>query len=162
MACDLCIQARKNSAKAGLGKTLQGLTLLWTLVTDGHPLLGGKPMAKRTIIVCPTSLVSNWDSEATKWLKYWCLAGTARPPSGLMCVCLCVGVYWLLTIAKYWCLAGTARSPSGSRGLGLKDILFRVCDCLPECHLAPNWDCKSTERLKDLGMACVCIYGACA
>ena len=45
----------------GLGKTLQALALLWTLVTSGHGLLGGKPLAHRAIIVCPTSLVSNWN-----------------------------------------------------------------------------------------------------
>lgn len=53
----------------GLGKTLQGIALLWTLLTAGHPLLGGNPIAKRIIIVCPTSLVGNWDSECQKWLK---------------------------------------------------------------------------------------------
>jgi DNA repair and recombination RAD54-like protein len=50
-------------------KTLQGITLLWTLLKNGHEELGGVPMAKRIIICCPTSLVSNWDSECTKWLK---------------------------------------------------------------------------------------------
>ncbi len=51
------------------GKTLQGITLLWTLLQNGHPLLGGTPMARRVIICCPTSLVNNWDSECIKWLK---------------------------------------------------------------------------------------------
>ena len=53
----------------GLGKTLQSITLLWTLLNSGSDLLGGKPVAKRVIICCPTSLVSNWDSEIQKWLK---------------------------------------------------------------------------------------------
>ncbi|KXZ56498.1 hypothetical protein GPECTOR_1g446 [Gonium pectorale] len=53
----------------GLGKTLQGITLMWTLLTAGHPALGGCPLARRAIIVCPTSLVSNWDNECTKWLQ---------------------------------------------------------------------------------------------
>jgi len=53
----------------GLGKTLQGISLLWTLLHSGHDQLGGQPLARRVIIVCPTSLVSNWDSECTKWLK---------------------------------------------------------------------------------------------
>jgi len=52
----------------GLGKTLQGITLLWTLLSSGHPKLGGKPLAKRVVICCPTSLVSNWDNECVKWL----------------------------------------------------------------------------------------------
>ena len=44
----------------GLGKTLQGIALLWTLLLSGHAALGGTPIAKRVIIVCPTSLVNNW------------------------------------------------------------------------------------------------------
>ena len=53
----------------GLGKTLQGISLLWTLLNSGHDELGGNPMAKRVVICCPTSLVSNWDSECSKWLN---------------------------------------------------------------------------------------------
>jgi len=53
----------------GLGKTLQGISLLWTLLQSGHASLGGAPIAKRVVIVCPTSLVGNWDSECQKWLK---------------------------------------------------------------------------------------------
>ncbi len=41
----------------GLGKTLQAIALLWTLLRQGKD---GQPIAKRVIIVCPTSLVSNW------------------------------------------------------------------------------------------------------
>ena len=63
----------------GLGKTLQGIALLWTLLKQG---LDGKPMIRKAIIVCPTSLVTNWDSEVTKWLKGLCktipLAGVNR------------------------------------------------------------------------------------
>jgi DNA repair and recombination RAD54-like protein len=47
----------------GLGKTLQGITLLWTLLKQGFD---GQPMGKRVLIVCPTSLVSNWDQECDK------------------------------------------------------------------------------------------------
>lgn len=50
----------------GLGKTLQSITLLYTLLRQGFD---DKPMAKRVIIVTPTSLVSNWESEITKWLE---------------------------------------------------------------------------------------------
>jgi DNA repair and recombination RAD54-like protein len=52
----------------GLGKTLQGITLLWTLLKQGAEELGGKPVVKRAVIVCPTSLVGNWDDELDKWL----------------------------------------------------------------------------------------------
>jgi len=29
----------------------------------------GVPIAKRAVIVCPSSLVSNWENEIQKWLK---------------------------------------------------------------------------------------------
>ena len=54
------------SLRQGLGKTLQAITILWTLLCQGYD---GTPIARRVIIVCPTSLVSNWDAECEKWLK---------------------------------------------------------------------------------------------
>ena len=53
----------------GLGKTLQALTLLWTMLNSGHPLLGKTPLARRAVICCPTSLVGNWEAEARKFLR---------------------------------------------------------------------------------------------
>nr|CAH7767066.1 unnamed protein product [Callosobruchus chinensis] len=50
----------------GLGKTLQCITLLWTLVRQGPE---GKPTIEKAIIVCPSSLVKNWNNEINKWLK---------------------------------------------------------------------------------------------
>jgi DNA repair and recombination RAD54-like protein len=49
----------------GLGKTLQSIALLYTLLKQG---LDGQPAAKKALIVCPTSLVSNWEDECEKWL----------------------------------------------------------------------------------------------
>ncbi|XP_068642553.1 protein CHROMATIN REMODELING 25 isoform X2 [Aristolochia californica] len=49
----------------GLGKTLQSITLLYTLLCQGFD---GKPMVGRAMIVTPTSLVSNWESEIYKWV----------------------------------------------------------------------------------------------
>ncbi|GMF09455.1 unnamed protein product [Phytophthora lilii] len=49
----------------GLGKTLQSITLLYTLLMTGMDM---KPTVKRSIVVCPTSLVKNWDDEIIKWL----------------------------------------------------------------------------------------------
>ncbi|KAJ4967147.1 hypothetical protein NE237_018996 [Protea cynaroides] len=49
----------------GLGKTLQSITLLYTLLHHGFDR---KPLVKKAIIVTPTSLVSNWESEIKKWV----------------------------------------------------------------------------------------------
>jgi DNA repair and recombination protein RAD54 and RAD54-like protein len=51
----------------GLGKTLQSITLMYTLFkTSMSP--DNKPICRRAIVVCPTSLVKNWDDEIIKWL----------------------------------------------------------------------------------------------
>jgi len=49
----------------GLGKTLQSITVLVTLLRQGFEK--GKPVVRRALIVCPTSLVSNWANELKKW-----------------------------------------------------------------------------------------------
>uniref|UniRef100_A0A182MLU3 DNA repair and recombination protein RAD54-like n=1 Tax=Anopheles culicifacies TaxID=139723 RepID=A0A182MLU3_9DIPT len=50
----------------GLGKTLQCIALMYTLMKTGPY---GKPLAKRILIVTPSSLVENWDREINKWLR---------------------------------------------------------------------------------------------
>ncbi|KAE8288776.1 DNA repair and recombination protein RAD54B [Larimichthys crocea] len=50
----------------GLGKTLQSVALAWTLLKQGP--YGGKPVAKRVLVVTPGSLVQNWGAEFSKWL----------------------------------------------------------------------------------------------
>ena len=50
----------------GLGKTLQTITLIWTLLKQGP--WGGRPVAKRVLILAPSSLVKNWQAEFGKWL----------------------------------------------------------------------------------------------
>ena len=51
----------------GLGKTLQSVTLIYTLLKTGIAARPA-PTAKRVIVVCPCSLVKNWDNEFVKWL----------------------------------------------------------------------------------------------
>jgi DNA repair and recombination protein RAD54B len=51
----------------GLGKTLQTITLLWTLLKQ-NPIYGAAPVIKRALIVCPVSLIENWQKEFRKWL----------------------------------------------------------------------------------------------
>uniref|UniRef100_A0A914YIN1 DNA repair and recombination protein RAD54-like n=1 Tax=Panagrolaimus superbus TaxID=310955 RepID=A0A914YIN1_9BILA len=53
----------------GLGKTLQCITLMWTLLRQGPDAI---PEINKAIIVCPSSLVKNWDKEIVKWLSGRC------------------------------------------------------------------------------------------
>lgn len=43
------------------GKTLQCITLMWTLIKQSP--LPGKPTCEKVIVACPTSLVGNWANE---------------------------------------------------------------------------------------------------
>lgn len=59
----------------GLGKTLQ--TLTWLSLSRTDPDAAGKP----ALIVCPTSLVRNWEAEAAKftpWMKRLVVSGPDR------------------------------------------------------------------------------------
>ena len=59
----------------GLGKTLQ--TLTWLSLSRTDPAAAGKP----ALIVCPTSLVRNWEEEAAKftpWMKRLVVSGPDR------------------------------------------------------------------------------------
>lgn len=51
----------------GLGKSVQAITLAWTLLKQ-TPYFGDKPIAKRVLVVCPATLVKNWQKEFKKWL----------------------------------------------------------------------------------------------
>lgn len=50
----------------GLGKSLQCIALAWTLLKQGGRR--GGPAIKKACVVCPSSLVSNWEKEFRKWL----------------------------------------------------------------------------------------------
>ena len=67
----------------GLGKTLMSITLLWTLLNQGcnnnnSSSSGTKPggssfsAVRKIMVVCPTSLVGNWDNEIRKWVGDHC------------------------------------------------------------------------------------------
>ncbi|KAI1722644.1 type III restriction enzyme, res subunit family protein [Ditylenchus destructor] len=53
----------------GLGKTLQCIALMWTLLRQNPE---AQPTLTKVIIVCPSSLVRNWDKEISKWLGGRC------------------------------------------------------------------------------------------
>jgi SNF2 family DNA or RNA helicase len=49
----------------GLGKTLQTIALVWTLLKQSST---GCAAVSRAVVVCPSSLVGNWRAEFKKWL----------------------------------------------------------------------------------------------
>ncbi|KAH7032289.1 RAD54-like protein B [Linnemannia elongata] len=52
----------------GLGKTLQTIALLWTLLKQSPYHGEESSVVKRALVVCPASLVKNWQNEFRKWL----------------------------------------------------------------------------------------------
>ncbi|KAH8107828.1 P-loop containing nucleoside triphosphate hydrolase protein [Cristinia sonorae] len=69
-----CVMGLKHEGKGcilademGMGKTLQTITLVWTLLKQ-NPYSGIGPVVGKVLIVCPVTLVNNWKSEFHKWL----------------------------------------------------------------------------------------------
>ena len=78
----------------GLGKSIQAITILWTLLRQGptgktfcshhdgklmaRRIKKGEPIARKAVVACPASLVGNWGKEVEKWLN-----GQLK--------CLCIG-----------------------------------------------------------------------
>jgi len=54
----------------GLGKTFMSVTLLWTLMNQSFEK--GVPAVRKVMVVCPVSLVGNWDNEIRKWVGDSC------------------------------------------------------------------------------------------
>ncbi|GAA5946252.1 hypothetical protein JCM3765_000170 [Sporobolomyces pararoseus] len=55
----------------GLGKTIQSIALIWTLIKQNPYYHGGFTRAgviERAMIVCPVTLIKNWQQEIRKWL----------------------------------------------------------------------------------------------
>src|SRR6185437_14481010 len=51
----------------GLGKTLQSIALAWTLLNSNpSPTAGRKGVVSKVLIVCPATLVNNWQKEFSK------------------------------------------------------------------------------------------------
>jgi SNF2 family DNA or RNA helicase len=56
----------------GLGKTLMSITLLWTLLNQGMGPSPTSSAVRKVVVVCPTSLVGNWDNELRRWIGDHC------------------------------------------------------------------------------------------
>jgi len=63
---EFVIQGAILGDEMGLGKTLQTVTLIWTLLKQSPE--AGSVLAKKILIVAPSSLLKNWEKEFRKWL----------------------------------------------------------------------------------------------
>lgn len=131
----------------GLGKTLQSVALIYTLLKTGitHD---GLPTCRRIIIVCPCSLVKNWDNEFVKWLGPGCVKTLALAESDRKSVEKNIDIFvktkmFNILIVSY----ETIRTHIGrlSKHKDCCDLL--VCD---EAHRLKNSDNQTSKALNSL------------
>jgi DNA repair and recombination RAD54-like protein len=92
----------------GLGKTLQSVALIYTLLKSGIAA-NRAPTCKRVIVICPCSLVKNWDNEFVKWLgpgavKTLALAESDRKSVEKNLDVFCKTKMFNVLIASYECI----------------------------------------------------------
>jgi DNA repair and recombination RAD54-like protein len=131
----------------GLGKTLQSVTLIYALLKTGITN-DGLPTCRRIIIVCPCSLVKNWDNEFVKWLGPGCVKTLALAESDRKSVeknidiCVKTKMFNILIVSYE-----TIRTHIGrlSKHKDCCDLL--VCD---EAHRLKNGDNQTSKALNSL------------
>ena len=131
----------------GLGKTLQSVALIYALLKTGITA-NGSPTAKRVIIVCPCSLVKNWDNEFVKWLgpgvvKTMALAEGDRKTIEKNIDCFARLKLFNVLIASYECIRTHVKLLSKHKDCC--DLL--VCD---EAHRLKNSDNQTSRALNSL------------
>ena len=63
---EVCKTGAILADEMGLGKTLQTVALIWTMLKQSP--VAGCVLAKKVLIVTPSSLLKNWEAEFRKWL----------------------------------------------------------------------------------------------
>ena len=110
----------------GLGKTLQTVSLIWTFLKQSP--IAGTTLARKVLIVTPSSLLKNWENEFRKWL------GTER-----------------ITIH----IADTGEKVAQFRGYNTAPVLMLSYEMLVRTAaelLAVSWDlvvCDEAHRMKN-------------
>lgn len=133
----------------GLGKTLMSITTMWTLLNQGF--VKGESAVKKVVVVCPTSLVGNWDNEIRKWVGDRCptFAVKTEPKKMIKTFLQHRGKGVLIisydTQRRYSNMFTNAQAKSSSTLLGLSsccDLL--ICD---EAHKLKNADTGLAKSL---------------
>jgi DNA repair and recombination protein RAD54 and RAD54-like protein len=131
----------------GLGKTLQSVSLIYTLLKTGITA-DGVPSASRVIVVCPCSLVKNWEHEFIKWfginaVKTEALADQSRKEVEKAIDSFCKTKIKNVLIASYECIRMHV-----DRLKKYKDCCdLLVCD---EAHRLKNSDNQTSRALNSL------------
>ncbi|CAM9643718.1 unnamed protein product, partial [Chrysoparadoxa australica] len=130
----------------GLGKTLQSIVVMWTLLKQG--LVKGEPAAKRVVVVCPTSLVKNWEAEIQKWLKGACKC-IAISDSSREAAIASINLYLNSSIYKVLVLSyetfRTHKAKFQAKADSCCDLL--ICD---EAHRLKNSETATCQALSSL------------
>ena len=131
----------------GLGKTLMSVALIYTLLKTGVTAKGGCT-AKRVIVICPCSLVKNWENEFVKWLgpggvKTLALAEADRKTVEKNLDCFVRTKIFNVLIASYECL----RTHVGRLNKYKDCCDLLVCD---EAHRLKNSDNQTSRALDSL------------
>lgn len=135
----------------GLGKTLQSVGLIYTLLKTTITAKGG-PTAKRVIVVCPCSLVKNWENEFVKWLgpgavKVLAIAEADRKSVEKNLDCFVRTRLFQVLVCSYECIrghVGRLTKASASQD-SVCDLL--VCD---EAHRLKNSENQTSKALNSL------------
>lgn len=141
------LSAATTPIPQGLGKTLQSVCLIWTLLKTGITA-NGLPTCKRIIVICPCSLVKNWENEFVKWLgertvKTLAIAEADRATVEKNLDCFVKTKLFNVLIASYECI----RAHVG-RLIKYKDCCdLLVCD---EAHRLKNRDNQTARALNSL------------
>eukprot|EP00004_Rigifila_ramosa_P016772 TRINITY_DN4015_c0_g1_i1.p1 TRINITY_DN4015_c0_g1~~TRINITY_DN4015_c0_g1_i1.p1 ORF type:complete len:791 (-),score=205.35 TRINITY_DN4015_c0_g1_i1:31-2403(-) len=130
----------------GLGKTFQSITLLHTLLRKG---IYGKPTVNKVVIVCPASLVNNWDQEIAKWLKGTCQTMPVNDTT-MAQVVKAVDDFIACAFIKVMIISYETLRNHIERLKACKELGLVICD---EAHRLKNRETITAQTINDLGVA---------